>query len=180
MQYFSLLSRGWVLLVVLLCCAKASAETLEFDSQRFIDTASVRSMSEIEVAKVALRKSESPLVQRYAETMIAENTLRIDELRVLASQYHLSMFSDAELQTKARKYVFERKGQTFDTAYAGMRAAERRKMVNLYRQAINSDNPAMKHYAERALPSLMHQLYMAQELVPVAASTPASHLMASK
>jgi putative membrane protein len=173
----NVLPRSICLLAAILFCAKPSAETFELDSQKFIDIASINSVSEIETAKVALQKSASPAVQNYAQAMITENTNYLNELRSLASQHHLSMPSDVELQTKARKYVFERKGQDFDRAYAGMRAAERRKMVNLYRQAINSNDASFKIYAETALPSLMQQLYEAQKLLQTVDST--SHLVAN-
>lgn len=165
MQYLNVLTRAGFWLSALLFCNISVAETVEFDGQKFIEAASIRAISEVETAKVSLQKSASPAVQKYAQTMIAENTARLNELRKVAGENQLSMLSDAELQAKARKYVFERNGQSFDEAYAGMRAVERRKIVNLYRQAINSDHEAIKRYAAATLPELMHQLYMAQELV---------------
>ncbi|RYY06425.1 MAG: hypothetical protein EOP43_06400 [Sphingobacteriaceae bacterium] len=74
------------------------------------------------------------------------------------------MFTQAELQAKARKYIFERKGKAFDISYADMRAKERRKMVNLFREAVNSDQLLFKRYAEAALPALMRELFLSQEL----------------
>lgn len=176
MSYLKALSPNLFLLFVLLHCSSLFAGAVEFDSQKFIDVASVRSISEIETAKIAVHKSASPAVKVYAQAMIVENTLMLNSLRSLAHENHLHMLSDAELQTKAHKYVFERKGQNFDTAYAGMRAVDRRKMVNLFREAINSDDVAFKHYAEATLPTLMHQLYMAQAMVVTVGSTTPSLL----
>lgn len=179
MHILNVLPRSLCLLTAFLFSAKPFAETFELDSQKFVDIASINSISEIETAKVALQKSASPAVQNYAQAMIAENTIRLAELRSLATQHHLVMANDTELQSKARKYVFERKGQNFDRAYAGMRAAERRKVVNLYRQAINSNDASFKAYAEAALPALMQQLYKAQELVQTVDSTQSSRLIAA-
>lgn len=154
-------------LVTALFCGNSLAETINFDGQKFIEIASVRTISELETAKIALYKSSSPQVQAYAEHMMVESSDVLEKLRVLAHESHFYMFTDAELQTKARKYIFERKGKTFDVAYANMRAAERRKMVSLYREAINSDQVLFKQYAQAALPSLMHSLYAAQQLTEI-------------
>lgn len=60
-----------------------------------------------------------------------------------------------------------------------MRAAERRRVVNLYRQAINSNDAPFKLYAETALPSLMQQLFKAQELLQIIEAKPSSSLVAN-
>jgi len=161
----SVLFKRTFFIIVVLFCGRSLAATVYFDSQKFIEIASVRSISELETAKIALQKSNSPLVRAYAQSMITESAATLVSLRKLANDSHLYIYSDAELQTKARKYIFERKGKTFDTAYADMRAAECRKMVTLFREAVGSDEVLFKHYAETELPSLMHHLYMAQQLV---------------
>jgi len=179
MHYLKVLPRSMYMLAALLICAKPVAETIEYDSQKFIDVASISSICELETAKIALQKSASPVVQEYAQAVIAENAAYLNTLRTFADQRHLSMLTDTELQAKARKYVFERKGQSFDRAYAGMRAAERRQVVNLYRQTINSPDADFKLYAEAALPRLMQQLFKAQELLQIINAKPSSSLVAN-
>lgn len=178
MHYVNILSASLFLLATMLYGQPSLASSEEFDGQKFIESASVRSISEIETAKIALEKSSSPTIQAYAQRMITENTAMLDTLHTLARDSQLTMYSDQELRSKARKYVFERKGQTFDTAYVNMRALERRKTVSLFRAAINSDEILFKRYAEAALPELMHNLYIAQQLVEQTSSAPT--LFASK
>ena len=172
MHCINVISRMLLVLGVFLFSSKPFAETVEFDSKKFVELASLKFIAEIETAKTALQKSSSPAVRAYAHSMIEENGGRLSELRSLAIQNHIALLNDVELLSKAHKYIFIRKGQSFESAYASMRDLERRKIVNLYRSAIKSDNEAMKHYAESALPKLMRHLYMSQELVKNVASEP--------
>ena len=137
----------------------------EFTSQDFIDAASIRSISEVETAKIALEQSSSASVRVYAQQVIDEQTAVLLSLRKLAEAEHLIMPSDTELQANARSYVFQRKGKTFDAAYADMRVIERKKSVSLFRDVAKKASGNIKLYALKQLPTLMHHLYMAQTLV---------------
>lgn len=174
MNLFKSVSKGTLVVVMLVMSAYSFANEAGFDSQKFIDIASLRCISEIETAKVALQNSSSPEVKAYAQSMISDYATTLSSLRKLAETAHLKMLSDEELQSKAHSYVFERNGSSFDTAYATMRCAERRKTVNLYREAIASNDAFEKAYAEAALPLLMRHLYMAQKLVETVGSNKAS------
>jgi len=145
--------------------SEVATASSSFTGQDFIDVASLRSISEIETAKIALQKSSSPDVKAYAQRIFEEQTSELKKLRKLAEAQHLHMASDAELQLKARIFVFQRNGRTFDAAYADMRVLERRKSVNLFREVAERANGDIRLYAIQQLPILMHHLYMAQTLV---------------
>ena len=134
-------------------------------NQSFIDTASIKSISEIETAKIALEKSNSNSVKFYAQAVLEEHTFLLTHLRRFAKAQHLDMMSDSELQAQARRFIFQRKGQTFDEAYADMRFMERKKSVSLFREVAEMATGDIKQYAANELPTLMHHLYMAQTLV---------------
>jgi len=104
-------------------------------------------------------------VKAYAQQVIEEQTALLSNLRKLTKAEHLQMLSDIDLQTKARSYVFQRKGKNFDAAYADMRLTERKKSVSLFREAAEMAEGAIKQYAIQQLPILMRHLYMAQALV---------------
>ena len=78
-------------------------------------------------------------------------------------------------------YVFIRKGETFDTAYANKRAAESKRMVRVVRKAMLSENPEVRRYAQQALPMLMQHWYQAQHLVRALNNpVPADSLLATR
>ena len=181
MKCWKFIFRITVLFLALLRCEVIFAGPV-FTGQYFIDAAAIRSISEIETAKIALDKSDSVVVKAYAQQVLEEQTGILDHLRNLAKVQKLRMMSDADLRVKAHTFVFLRKGKTFDQAYVDMRLAERRKSVSLFREAADMADGDIKRYAIDELPVLMHQLYMAQTLagdvakaVPVLADS-GSHL----
>jgi len=155
---------GLIFISSLLFSEIATAKSA-FTNQDFIDVASMRSVSEVETAKIALQKSSSESVKAYAQQVIEEQTALLSNLRKLTKAEHLQMLSDIDLQTKARSYVFQRKGKNFDAAYADMRLTERKKSVSLFREAAEMAEGGIKQYAIQQLPILMRHLYMAQALV---------------
>jgi len=161
MKYLSLL--GVFCLVLIACIASAAEPT--FDTQKFIESAAVKSIAEIETARVALQKSPSAEVKAYADAMIVEQQGNLNRLRELAEKAHIAMAGDDQLRHKAWFIVLERRGMSFDASYADTRAAERKKTVDLYRAAILAKDPVVSPYAQAELPGFMHQLHRAQQLV---------------
>ncbi|RYY02330.1 MAG: DUF4142 domain-containing protein [Gammaproteobacteria bacterium] len=147
----------------LLSCGKAFG-AYATTAQDFVDITAVRAVSEIETAKIALAKSSNPFVKDYAKIIVEEQRAVLKDLRIFAEDQHLNLYSDVELHQRARTYIFRRNGRAFDSAYAEARATERRKVVNLFRTAIKSDDQIVRGYAIRMLPRCMHHLYMAQTL----------------
>lgn len=154
-----------VFLLLSFCVSIEALASSALSSQQFIDMALVRSISEIETAKIALEKSSSAEVKAYAQVVIEEQANLLDSLRKLAREQHLNILNDSELQVAARVFIFQRKGKTFDAAYAEMRVTERKKAVGLFRAAAMLDDKSIKQYAARELPILMRHLYMANTLI---------------
>lgn len=137
-----------------------SAVAEEFVTADFIRFASAKSMSEVAAAKLALNTSNSSAVKAYAQRRLAEHAALRASLDALAEQEGITL--DRQSQGA---YVFIRKGETFDTAYANKRAAELKRMVRVMRKAMLAENPEVRRYAEQALPVLMQHWYQSQQLV---------------
>ena len=161
MKYLSLV--GALSLTVLSCFA--SAQEPAFDTAKFVETAAVKTLAEMETAKVALQKSPSAEVKAYADAMIAEQRASLDSLRLLAEKANIPMAGEEQLRRKAWFIVLERRGMSFDASYVSMRATERKKTVDLYRAAILAKDPVVAPYAQAELPVLMRELHQAQKLV---------------
>jgi putative membrane protein len=152
------------LLINFLFCNTSFAEAALTD-QDFIDLAAIRSISEVETAKIAFAKSTLPNIKAYAQLMIVEQMGLLRSLRDIAKAKRLHMYSEPELKNKARIYVFQRTGKRFDYSYAEMRSLERRKALCLFRAAAELEDVNLRTYAISSLPTLMHHLYMAQTLL---------------
>ena len=164
MNCFKVIPVGLLIIASSLFCRASLASSI-LTGQEFLDVAAVRSISEGETAKIALNKSSDTHIKAYAQAMIVEQQAALDSLRRFAKEQHLQMYSDAELQAKARVYIFQRNGKAFDPAYVEMRSLERKKAVSLFRMAAESADVALKQYATAQLPVLMRELYMAQTMV---------------
>lgn len=136
----------------------AAAE--EFVTADFIRFAAAKSMSEMAAAKLALETSTSPEVKAYAQNRLDAQVTLLAPLETLAQQEGIIL--DRQQQST---YVFIRKGETFDTAYANKRAAESKRMVKIVRKAMLSEDFEVRRYAQHALPMLMQHWYQAQHLV---------------
>lgn len=140
----------------------------ELTAAEFIQFAATKSNAEVAAAKLALNSSCSGEVKAYAQRVMAEQSEILSALETLAQQEGIAMNAAAT----SGAYVFIRKGETFDTAYANKRAQELKRLVKVVRKAMTSTNPELRHYAENTLPLLMHHWYQAQHLV-VAVNKPA-------
>lgn len=161
MKYLSLL--GAFGLVLVSCCARATEPA--FDIQKFIESAAVKSIAEIETARVALHKSSSADVRAYADVVLVEQQAKLRSLRELAETAHIPMAGDDQLRHKAWFVVLERRGLSFDASYANMRATEGKKTIDLYRATIMAKDPVASPYAQAELPGYMRQWHLAQQLV---------------
>ena len=132
----------------------------EFVTADFIQFAAAKNLSEVAAAKLALKTSASPEVKAYAQRRLDEQAALQASLEILAQQQGIAL--DRQQQGA---YVFIRKGETFDTAYANKRAAELKRMVRVVRKAMLAESPDVRRYAEKTLPVLMQHWYQSQQLV---------------
>ncbi|MDF3012140.1 MAG: hypothetical protein K0Q78_344, partial [Cellvibrio sp.] len=83
----------------------------------------------------------------------------------IASRKKLEVSDEAELATKAKKFVLEqRDGESFDEAYANNQVKAHEETIELFQQAAVSDDAEIAAFAKETLPKLQHHLKMAKEL----------------
>ncbi len=149
---------SWLLITLVASQAVIAEELITAD---FIQYASAQSVSEVAAAKLALKTSNSPAVRAYAQDMLDEHSVVLVSLQTLAQQEGVAINMDSQQHA----FVFIRKGETFDIAYASKRTAVLKRLVRVMRKAIFSESPDVRHYAEKTLPVLMQHWYQSQSLV---------------
>lgn len=153
-----------------LVCIFGATSSLVFaadkiDADDFVEEVSAKGVAEVEGAKLALEKSTSPDVQAFAQKMISDHTAANMELAGIASRKNLEVSDEAELTTKAKKFVLEqRDGQSFDEAYANNQVEAHKDTIELFQQAAVSDDAEIAAFAKQTLPKLKHHLQMAETL----------------
>ena len=155
---------GAVLLVGMLASVNLLAEDT-IDADEFVKKASAKGLAEIETSKLALKKSQSADVQKFAQTMIDDHTKANQELATIARNKKLDTSDDAKLMDKTKATVLkQREGESFEEAYANNQVKAHKQTISLFQKATNLQDAELRAFAQKTLPKLQHHLQMAQEL----------------
>lgn len=145
------------------------------DPQVFVENAASAGLAEVEMAKMALKKSTQDDVRHFAQMMIESHTQMNKELRALANNEGLNIPDEPTLLKKTKTFVLsQRQGESFDEAYAKNQVEAHEQTYQLFRQAANSPSENVRKFAEAKLHSLEHHLNVARALVTTVAQTRAT------
>jgi putative membrane protein len=158
---------GIVLIAVgVLSGVRAGADTASLTDAEFVYKASEAGIVEVAMGRVALEKSKSSGVQRFALVMIADHDTANDELKILARKKGLTLVDEAAAADKAAGIAAGIKKENFDEAYANNQLKAHEEAVSLFStaatQLVDAD---LKAYVTEKLPKWKHHLKMAIELV---------------
>ena len=136
--------------------------------QQFVDFAAQTDMVEANLGQMAGSVASAQPVKDYAQMLVTDHTNDFNQLYTVAQQANLNRPNaiDAE-HNKAMIDPFQKlKGAAFDHKYAQEMVAGHTKAIAVYKkEAADAQNPALKSYAEQALPVLEKHLDGAKGLV---------------
>jgi putative membrane protein len=153
---------------LLFCAQPAWAEDLgqlSSSDYRFVCEAAKGGGIEISLSQLALEKSGNPDIHHFAERMVKDHGKANDELAHLASQKG-AVFPDIssdqkEMADKFRSYS----GAEFDKAYVKQMVRDHEKTVELFqKEAGDAEDPDLKDWVVKTLPTLQEHLDMAHKL----------------
>lgn len=144
----------------------AAESKLSRSDQDFLENAAQAGHTEIQGSKLALEKSGNDQVKKFAQRMIDEHGKVGEELKALASSKSYTLPTDASLVQQAKLKTLDVRDESFDKAYVdqiGVSAHE--DAIKLFEEASNeADDPEVKAFASKTLPSLKAHLQEAQSL----------------
>ncbi len=154
------------ILAFMLSISSAFTHAAGRSTEEFIDEASSKGLAEIETAKIALKKSDSQDVRKFAQMMIDDHTKANRRLKELAQQKGLEVADEADLMNKAKAMVLKlREGESFDAAYANNQIVAHEQTILLFRTYIQEgEDQEVKAFAQETLPTLEMHLRDAQAL----------------
>jgi putative membrane protein len=145
---------------------KAAAGAVMTD-QQFVDFAAQTDMVEANLGQLAGSAASSQPVKDYGQMLATDHTKDFNQLYDIAHQANLNMPNaiDAE-HNKAMIDPFQKlNGAAFDRRYVHEMIAGHTKAIAAYKkEAADAQNPALKSYAEQALPTLQKHLDDAKAL----------------
>ncbi|WP_426435588.1 DUF4142 domain-containing protein [Bradyrhizobium genosp. P] len=132
----------------------------------FVKEAAMSDMTEIEASKLAQQRGNAA-EKTFARQMITDHTETSGELRTMApgnAKTVLPETLDSSSQDKIDK-LKNAKPDDFSSDFDAMQVSAHKDAVSLFeRYAKGGDDPKLKDWAAKTLPTLQHHLEMAQNL----------------
>jgi putative membrane protein len=151
-----------------LCCVPALAQkTAPMTDQQFVDFAAQTDMVEANLGQLAQTSGDAQAVKDYGQMLATDHTKDFSDLHTAAQQASLTVADsiDAAHNKKMIDPFQKLKGAAFDRKYAQEMVAGHTKAIAVYKnEADNAQNPAIKSYAQNALPVLQKHLDSAKDL----------------
>ena len=128
----------------------------------FMVKASQANVAEVAAAKMAISKSSSGFVKKFAGQMVSDHSTAQKELVALAKKKGINLPQEPDTEHKATAdQLSALSGAAFDSAYMKAQVIDHNVAVSLFtaESTSGSDNEA-KAYASKYLPKLKHHLMM--------------------
>ena len=153
----------------LLVCGASSIRVLAAlgpPDEAFIKVAAQHSMAEIRLGEIAKAKATQPGVKEFGETMATDFSKAKEELRKLAAANDITISDNLEEQYQATVDRFEELYETeFDKSFIDQMVGDHEKNVAAFEAASRTaENPALKAFMEKTLPTLREHLKRGQAL----------------
>ena len=129
----------------------------------FIGAAAMDSLAEVENGRLATQKASSADVKQFAQRMIDEHQKSVDALKGLAAQKEITLATELDDQHRAmHDGLAKLTGAVFDKAYMAHMVKAHLAAVALFQQEAKAgQDPAVKDWAAKTLPTLQEHLKMA-------------------
>jgi putative membrane protein len=134
---------------------------------QFVTMATVSNAFEIETSRLALERSQRPAVRRFANSMIGDHTRAAQRLAAVVQQNGMAAPPPALDARHAAmlQSLQAAQGPAFDDAYVTMQAAAHQEAITLFSTySAQGDNPDLRAFASRTLPTLEAHARMVERL----------------
>lgn len=143
----------------------ADAERTPPDLTTFVKKAAQDGMTEVEVGKIALAKSQDPAIRGFAQKMVDDHTKANAELAQIASAKGVTPPKklDAEHQAMVSSMKDVPAGE-FDRQYSKHMNMDHSKAIALFESASEAKDPQLAEFAQKTLPTLKVHKQLAEKL----------------
>ena len=147
-----------------LACGSAAAATTANKDRDFAMKAAHGGAAEVELGKLAQAQGSDPKVKEFGQRMATDHSKAGEELQTAASGMTLPMEPDRKQQSEKER-LSKLQGAQFDKAYARYMLKDHRDDIALFKKEANSgQDPQLKAYAQKTLPTLEEHLRLAEQL----------------
>lgn len=135
--------------------------------QQFVDFAAQTDMVEANLGQLAQNVADAQAVKDFGQMVETDHTKDFSDLHAAAQQANLTVPDsiDKEQDAKMITPLHKLKGMAFDHRYIHDMIEAHTKAIEVYKkEAEDAQNPAIKTYAQNAIPVLQKHLSAAQDL----------------
>jgi len=142
----------------------SSTAKLSSGDKAFVEKAAIGGMAEVQMGQLAKQKGASDQVKQFGSRMVDDHSKANDELKQVASSKGITLPSDLDAKHKNKMAKLEKlSGAQFDRAYMDDMVADHKEDVaEFQKQAKSGQDPDVKGFASKTLPTLQEHLNMAQ------------------
>jgi putative membrane protein len=131
----------------------------------FVEKAAQDGMTEVELGKVALAKSQNAEVRDFAQRMVTDHGKANQELAALAKQKGIEAPRKLDSEHQAMVQMLEAKsGAAFDNEYSRHMNMDHTKAITLFEAASKSSDADFAGFAKKTLPTLKEHKKLASRL----------------
>jgi putative membrane protein len=146
--------------LLVLSARGAAGSSLGSDDTDFVKKAAKANIAEVQLSRLALKKSTSPEVKEFATTMIHDHTKANVKLSTLASSKGVKMPDSKSFGADASYAKLKMlSGKSFDESYVKTMVDDHKDAVELFSKVSRDSQDAdVKRFATKTLPALQeHQ-----------------------
>jgi len=160
---------------------RASTGSLSPDDLLFVNQLGYLSLSQINLADLAQRKSNVPVVNRYADTMRSQYTAFLQRLHELGRAYNVEVATSVNTLPSDTASLLEAKldnmqavrDNLFEGIYVDESNFAQKEALNMINFAIaNADTPAVRQLAMELRPIVMRQYRVSDALLTAVTTLP--------
>ena len=144
-------------------CATATSPA---SASSFVSEAGEGGMAEVQLASLAVTRSQNPDVKDFGKRMIDDHSKANDELKPIAASKSMTLPKEIGANEKALYDKLSKlSGAEFDKEYVKAMVEDHEKDVKTFQnQAQNGTDPEIKAFAAKTLPILQEHLQMIQNI----------------
>lgn len=143
-----------------------SAAMADMSAQDFVTKAASGGMFEVQSSEMALKRSKSDEVKKFAQMMIDDHTKANDELKSIAGDKKLEVPSEPQGgPADHMKAVSDASDDDFDKTYIEHQQKAHAETIDLFEaEAASNNDPALADFAKKTIPTLKMHAEHAQML----------------
>jgi putative membrane protein len=133
------------------------------ENQQFVQNAAKTNQMEVELAKMAGDKAQSPEIKEYARQLEQDHSEALDELKGIANRASVTL-EEPPAAERASMQDKMGSGRAFDRAYIEKMIEDHKKDIAEFERELKSATGELKQYIEKTLPVMREHLQKAEAL----------------